>query len=376
MSLSDQVRATASQLGFDLVGVAPAVTPPGFHPLLKWISDGYAADMDWMERRSEAYRHPDGVLKNCRSVIVTGMNYHNQRNDVPSVGPLGRIARYAQGGTDYHLELRSRLQQLASVLHQSEPAAKSRVVVDTAPLLERDFARMAGIGWFGKNTMLINRSLGSWFFLGAVLTTVPLEYSVPYEEDFCGTCTACLDACPTQAFPEPHVLDSNRCISYLTIERRDKPVPHELREGIQDWVFGCDICQEVCPWNRFAPRQSPDAFHPVEHLSDPDCTWLLQLSDQAFAETFKDTPLERTGRAAVLRNAVIALGNQKDPAAVPALETALGDHEPLIRGAAAWALAETCSDRVISILQRQQRAETDENVLQEIAAALAKSRKC
>ena len=299
------LRVRAAELGFDCIGIAPAVSPPGFHPLLEWLASGYAADMDWMERRREAYEHPKGVLPGARSVIVAAMNYHNRSPDPDSA----RVARYAWSGQDYHDVLRKRLKQVSTVLHRAVPECRTRVVVDTAPLLERDFARLAGIGWFGKNTMLISRRLGSWFFLGAVLTDQELEYDEPFEADHCGTCTRCLDACPTDAFPEPGVLDSNRCISYHTIENRDGDVPAALASRFGGWIFGCDICQEVCPWNRFAPSDSDPAFHPREDLYTVDLHRILQLSETEFLEQVRGTPLERTGLKALQRNARIAVAN-------------------------------------------------------------------
>ena len=305
--MSEQVKRQAARLGFDLAGIAPAVSPPGFHPLLEWLNRGYAADMVWMERRQDAYRHPDGVLPGTRSVIVTAVNYHSE-SPVPGTA---RIARYALSGRDYHDVLRQRLQCLAEELRELLPEARTRVVVDTAPLLERDFARLAGIGWFGRNTMLISRRLGSWFFLGAILTSAELDYDEPFSADYCGTCTRCLDACPTQAFPEPYVLDSRRCISYHTIENRSGSIPDDLAERFGDWVFGCDICQEVCPWNRFAPEDSIPEFRPRPDLQNLTADDLLSLSDEQFSERFSGTPLERTGLAALQRNAAIVARNQQ-----------------------------------------------------------------
>lgn len=331
--LAERLKSEAQELGFAQLGIAPAVTPSGFHKLLEWLANGYAGEMQWIERRVDAYGHPEGVMKGTRSVLVAAMNYHD------GTAPSGtRVARYASGTADYHDLLKPRLQQLANRIRSEIPGARTRVVIDTAPLLERDFARLAGIGWFGKNTMLISRSLGSWFFLGAVLTDAELDYDQSTNNSFCGTCTRCLDACPTQAFPEPGVLDARRCISYLTIEQRKEPVPHEFRSGIGDWLFGCDICQEVCPWNRFAPSDTLPEFRQTPAMQNIDCCELMTLSEQAFSDRFEGTPLSRSGRAGLLRNAAIVLGNQGDPAAIPTLKACLNDEEFLIREAAAWAL--------------------------------------
>ncbi|MEO2015788.1 MAG: tRNA epoxyqueuosine(34) reductase QueG [Fuerstiella sp.] len=340
--VTESLKHNASRLGFQHLGIAPAVSPPGYHPLLEWIANGHAADMDWIARRKDAYRHPDGVLPNTRSVIVAAMNYHNQSPQPETA----RIARYAWGSEDYHTLLRRRLKELAMLLQTTWPAERTRVVVDTAPLLERDFARLAGIGWIGKNTMLISRNIGSWFFLGAILTTAELTYDQPFEGDYCGTCTKCLQACPTDAFPEPGVLDANRCISYLTIERRDKSIADGLKSGMGDWLFGCDICQEVCPWNRFAPNNSDAAFQPREDLIAPDLLQLLSMDDDVFQRQFSGTPLERTGRDVIVRNAAIVAGNQRCAEAIPQLTRLLDDASDLVREASGWAIEQISTNSV------------------------------
>lgn len=341
-TLSAAIKEAGASIGFDVVKIAAAVSPPGYHPLLEWLANGYAADMDWMGRRSDAYEHPGGVLPETRSVVMVALNYHNA--DPDTVESSARISRYAWGTEDYHSVLRRRLKQLVATIRQHRPDSRSRAVVDTAPLLERDFARLAGIGWFGKNTMLISREIGSWFFIGAILTTETLAYDGPFEADFCGNCTKCLDACPTDAFPEPHVLDANRCISYLTIERRNKQIPEELRNGIGDWIFGCDICQEVCPWNRFAPDESLPEFRMREELKGLNIVDLLSLSESTFQQRFAKTPLERTGRDVIVRNAAIVAGNQKLVEAVPVLQTLTSDASKLVRNAAEWAEQQISAD--------------------------------
>ncbi len=332
--IAETLRSVGRDFGFDVVRIAPAVLPPGYHPLIEWMNAGYAADMEWISRRSDAYAHPDGVMPGTRSVIVVAMNYHNQ--SPPEGRP--RIARYAWGTEDYHNVMRCQLKMLAGTLHKAMPNDRTRVVVDTAPLLERDFARIAGIGWFGKNTMLISRDIGSWFFLGAILTTAELPPDQPFESEFCGTCTACLEACPTDAFPQPYVLDSNRCISYLTIERRHKSVPEELQAQMGDWIFGCDICQEVCPWNRFAPQDSPEEFHPRSELQNLELRDLLELDHAAFLSQFAHTPLERTGRDIIVRNAAIVAGNRKSHDVLNVLRNLLSDESVLVRDSASWAI--------------------------------------
>jgi epoxyqueuosine reductase len=236
------------------------------------------------------------------------------------------VARYA-AGPDYHGVMWRRLDKMLAWLRTEIPGCQGRAVVDTAPLLERDFARRAGLGWIGKNTMLINKYRGSYFFLGAILIDRALQPDPPHEASHCGTCTACLDACPTEAFAGPGWLDARRCISYLTIELRG-PIPPDLRQGIHNWVFGCDVCQEVCPWNR------KDVTRP----ESVDATELLGLSEEEFRERYRHTALQRTKRRGLARNAAIVLGNTGDKRALPALERALDDSEPMVREAAEWAI--------------------------------------
>jgi epoxyqueuosine reductase len=363
------IKAEAARLGFDLTGVAPAVTPAGIHEFLGWLERGYAGEMEYVPRRADAYRHPRHVLDGTRSIVMLAMNYGSGASSIqsnePGDAPPIRVARYAQGSTDYHDLLRGRLDQLARFVEERHPGSRTRGVVDTAPLLERDFARLAGLGWFGKNTMLINKKLGSWFFLAALLTDVELECDTPHDASHCGTCTRCLDACPTDAFAEPYVLDARKCISYLTIEHRG-PIPVELREGIGDWLFGCDICQEVCPWNRKAPVTAETAFQPRDDLDPIDAIELLALSPDAFRRRFRQTPLWRPKRAGLLRNAAIVLGNSRNPMAIPALISALGDIEPSVRGAAAWALSRFADITAQQALRRQLAIEDDPAVLFEL----------
>lgn len=247
-----------------------------------------------------------------------------------------QVARYARGD-DYHQVLWRKLNQLLEWIQSEVPGCRGRGVVDTAPLLERDFARRAGLGWFGKNTMLLNKRLGSYFFLGALLLDIELEADRSHDASHCGTCTACLDACPTKAFVEPGVLDSRRCISYLTIELRG-PVPEELREPMGDWLFGCDVCQEVCPWNLKAPPGLEPALQQRENVTSIDLLELLTISEKQFRQRFRGTALTRTKRRGLLRNAAIVLGNQVDPSALPALRHALADPDPVVREAAQWAI--------------------------------------
>lgn len=333
--LSAAVRNAVFESGLDLAGIAPAVTPTGFHKLLEWLDTGHHGEMQWMESRREARRHPQSMLPLIKSVVMVGLNYFDETP--VSDGP--RISRYAWGGSDYHQVLKERLQPAAALIRKLRPGCRTRIVVDTAPLMERDFGRLAGLGWFGKNTMLISRRIGSWFFLGAILTDAELAPDESEERGWCGTCTRCLDACPTQAFPSPGVLDARRCISYLTIELRESQVPRELREGMGEWLFGCDVCQDVCPWNRFAPTAAGREFVALPGRNPLDCRQLLRMTREEFAAEFAGSPLERPGYGGLRRNAAIVLGNLRDHTALPELKAALCDEEPLVRGAAAWALS-------------------------------------
>lgn len=362
--LSADLKAEAHRLGFELVGIAPAVSPVGFSAFQEWLDRGFAGEMHYLERRLDAYTHPEGVLPGVRSVVMLGLNYRTQ-DPAATLPGEGRVSRYAWGTTDYHTVLRERLKQLAVFLKQRVPESRTRGIVDTAPLLERDFARLAGLGWFGKNTLLINKRQGSWLFLAALLTDLDLVYDSPHETSHCGTCTRCLEACPTNAFDAPYVLDARKCISYLTIELRG-PIPESLRTGMGDWVFGCDICQDVCPWNRKAPVSTDVTFAPRTELRPADARRLLRLTAAEFEAEFAGTPLERPGRAGILRNAAIVLGNSGDQTAVPDLIAALADGEPVIRGAAVWALQQLGGNEASVALRSHADHETDPEVRREL----------
>jgi epoxyqueuosine reductase len=338
--LSSEIKAEAQRLGFELAGIAPAVSPVGFSALKEWLDHGYAGEMQYLERRRDAYGNPESVLPGVRSIVMLGKNYKTAEPVGPAVATEGRISRYAWGTTDYHDVLRTMLKQLAASVKRLQPQAKTRGIVDTAPLLERDFAKLAGLGWFGKNTLLINKRRGSFLFLCALLTDLELQPDAPHETSHCGTCTRCLDACPTQAFVEPYVLDARKCISYLTIELKG-PIPEALRPGMEDWLFGCDVCQDVCPWNRKSPTTQMPEFQPREGLQVADAIRLLQLTTEQFEAEFGETPLARPGRTGILRNAAIVLGNSRDPTAIPALQNGLQDADPTIREACEWALRHT-----------------------------------
>lgn len=338
MTLAQRLKQHAQQLGFDLVGIAAAREADGFAHFRAWLDQGYAGEMGYLERHAAARQHPESVFPDVRSVVMLAMSYQ-AREPAPVARELaGRVARYAWGA-DYHDVLRERLNQLLAWVRSVLPGCCGRGVVDTAPLLERDFARRAGLGWFGKNTMLINKHRGSYTYLGALLLDFDLPPDPPHDTSHCGTCTACLDTCPTQAFVAPGVLDARRCISYLTIELRGQ-VPLEHRREMSDWIFGCDICQEVCPWNRKAASAANPALQPREELLALDPVEILGLSEVEFRQRFRGTALLRSKRRGLARNAAIVLGNRGTTSALPALRRALNDPEVVVREAAAWAIAE------------------------------------
>lgn len=368
LEITRQLKREATELGFSLCGVCQAIAPPGAARLDEWLAAGYAGEMHYLADRREAYGDPNRVMDGARSIVMLAMNYRTAEPADPDAGE-GRVSRYAWGEADYHDLIHERLDQLAGLFRDRVPQARMRGVVDSAPLLEREFAQLAGLGWIGKNTLLLNRHEGSWFFLAALLTDIELAYDEPHETDHCGTCRACLDACPTDAFPQPYVLNASRCISYLTIELREA-IPAELRSGMVDWVFGCDVCQDVCPWNSRAPVSRQPELEPRTDSNPMDLLGLFELDDAAFRERFRQTPLWRPRRRGLLRNAAIVLGNRPTPAAVPALIRGVNDNEPLVRGACAWALGRYDEPAAVNALRFRRSIETNETVLKEIGAAL------
>ncbi len=376
----DRLRTAAMDEGFVLCGVAPAVQSTGYADLIQWIESGYAGEMNYFADRQHAYQHPSGVLAGARSVIALAYPYdqtplqpdacqHPQDDRAthqPTGRGIGKVARYAWSGSDYHDTIHPKLKRLCRIVQECNPDANVRGVVDTAPLMEREFAQLAGLGWRGKNTLLLNKQLGSYFFLACLLTDIELPYDDAHTSSHCGTCTACLDACPTDAFPGPGVLDATRCISYLTIEYRGH-VERGLRSGIGDWLFGCDICQEVCPWNRKPARRAAQTDQPLQTLALAD---LFRLSETEFRERFRKTPMWRTRRRGMLRNAAIVLGNQRASDAIPELIVGLHDGEAIVRGASAWALGEMLDQRSIDALKHRKTMETDSDVRSEIESVL------
>ncbi|MFM8251336.1 MAG: tRNA epoxyqueuosine(34) reductase QueG [Planctomycetota bacterium] len=366
--LAAELKQAARKLGFSLAGICVAHASPAFHRLNQWLDAGYDGEMAYLRQRRAAYEHPRGVLPGVRSLLMLGWNYRTVEPAELQPGQ-GRVARYALATVDYHDLLHDRLRQLKQLVLRHFPQAAVRGVVDSAPLLEREYGRAAGLGWIGKNTLLLNREAGSWFFLAALLTDLPLPADEPFTADHCGSCRACLDACPTQAFPQPYLLDARRCISYATIEHRG-PLTHEWHDQVGDWVFGCDICQEVCPWNRrVAVTEAPD-FTPHPLLNPLELVPLFSWDEAEFRRQFRRLPLWRVKRAGLLRNAALVLGRQRPPGAAAALELGSADVDPLVRAASIWALAQFSADIARPILQTRQTTETDPQIREDLTQLL------
>ncbi|MGL4423822.1 MAG: tRNA epoxyqueuosine(34) reductase QueG [Gemmataceae bacterium] len=324
-SVEEYFKTEAQRIGFALSGIAPATPADGFQQFQAWVAAGYAGEMAYLSDHPSRRESPTAIVPEAQSVIMLGWNYSGQTIDPEEF----RIAKYA-AGADYHDIIRPKLNTLCDWLSERFPESRSRGIVDTAPLLERDFARRAGLGWIGKNTLLIHKHRGSFLFLAAIVTTVALTPDAPHQSSHCGTCRACLDACPTGAFPQPHVLDARRCISYLTIELKGS-IPLELRSDMGDWLYGCDVCQDVCPWNRHAAADTPAEPFPLSLAA------ILQLTDADFRVRFRGTVFFRLKRRGLVRNALIVLGNVGTPEQLSFVEPLLTDPEPIVAEAAVWA---------------------------------------
>jgi epoxyqueuosine reductase len=368
-SLETLIKAQAYGLGFDLAGVTtlgPATTSAAFD---EWLARGYAGEMSYIPRTAEKRRDSRLPFAGTTRAIVVAMSYGGKE-------PSGPVARYARGD-DYHDVMLERLARLHRWIESHlGRAVTGKPYVDTGPLLERDLARRAGLGWFGKNTTLIHPRAGSFFFLGALLVDLELAPDAPFVTDHCGTCTRCLDACPTGALVEPRVLDSNKCISYLTIELKGD-IPLEFRAQMGELIYGCDICQEVCPYtHNFSRPLSEPAFAARPAIAGKDAPTLarefLAMSPSEFSEAFRGSPMKRAKLRGLKRNAAVVLGNAGDPSALPSLTAALSDVEPLVRAHAAWALGQIGADAVVEPLLLCAREESDPRVLAALRSALAR----
>jgi epoxyqueuosine reductase len=341
-SLEEAIRAEAERLGFAQCGFARAdVTDAAGLGLRQWLEAGHHGTMGWMEARADQRVAPQALWPEAKSAIALGMSYA-PASDPLALGEraeLGRISVYAQGG-DYHKTVKKALKTLARFIVERAPS-ELKVFVDTAPVMEKPLAQAAGIGWQGKHTNLVSREHGSWLFLGVILTSLELEPDARASDGVhCGSCTRCLDACPTDAFLGPHRIDARRCISYLTIEH-DGPIPDELRSLMGNRIYGCDDCLAVCPWNRFADAAAANrAFLPRAELAAPRLADLLALDDAAFREMFAGSPIKRIGVKRMIRNCLIAAGNSGDAALADSIRPHLDDDDPVIVEAADWALAQ------------------------------------
>jgi epoxyqueuosine reductase len=345
--LKDELKRLAADTGFDLAGVAGVIDTPEHHFFPEWIAAGRAGEMKYLEARNEADELKRASLANAapwaRSVVVCAMNYNTDQPYSTHAGPptQGWISRYAWLQRDYHDVLLDKLRALearflALCEEQQIPTPRTWCYVDTGPVIERIFAKYAGIGWIGKNTCVLNEQLGSWLFLGVMLTSQELSPDLP-PPDRCGSCTRCIDACPTSAFPAPYQLDATKCIAYLTIELRGS-IPEELRPGIGRQVFGCDICQDVCPWNRNAPVTTNAEIQPRPNFVNPDLDRLARLSVGEFRELFRGSPVKRAKFGGLRRNVAVAMGNSGDSRFLPLLQELTDDEDAVIAEHARWAL--------------------------------------
>ena len=337
LEIKDELVRRALAAGFDDCRVARAESPAHADEFRAWLEQGAAGEMDWIARGAEKRCDPELVLPGARSVVVLAMNYYQGRsqNEEGRSGARGRIAQYALG-EDYHDVMLAKLRELDGFL--GSLGGRQKIYVDTGPVLERDFAAEAGVGWHGKSTMLLNRSLGTWFFLGEILTTLELPADPP-QVARCGTCTRCIDACPTGAITAPHELDARRCISYLTIELKGS-IPLEFRPLIGDRIYGCDDCLDACPWNRFAQVSRESAFAARPAVAQMTLRDFLALDDEGFRTLFRGSPIKRIKRRGFLRNVCVALGNVGTAEDLPALAAAAQDEEALIAEHARWAIAQ------------------------------------
>lgn len=364
------IDAEARRAGFDAVAVTrPDAIPLAPARLAEFVADGFHGSMAWIAETLARRSEPSTLWPEVRSIIVLAMNYgpdHDPRA-LQARRDRGAISVYAQN-RDYHEVMKGRLKEIAGKI-VARAGGDVKVFVDTAPVMEKPLAEAAGLGWQGKHTNLVSREHGSWLFLGTIFTTAELEPDAA-EADHCGSCRACLDACPTDAFPAPYRLDARRCISYLTIENKG-PIPHEFRDKIGNRIYGCDDCLAACPWNKFARAASEAKLAARAELREPTLSELLQLDDAAFRTFFSGSPIKRIGRDRFVRNVLIAAGNSGDASLAGEVRALLGDASPLVRGAAVWALARLVPDTEFSELAAAgSKTETDATVRDEWLSAL------
>ena len=367
LSLTEVMRAEARRLGFFKMGIAPAGPLPWKDHFDAWLTRGMQGDMGYIARQAAKRSNPALILGDVRSIVILAMNYFP--GNAGSGGLLrGRISRYAQG-EDYHRLMAERLRSLLDFVLRERPGAHGVFYADTGPVMEKAWGAHSALGWMGKHTNLISREQGSWFFIGVLLLDTDLAYDAA-ERDHCGTCTRCIQACPTRAIVAPHMVDARLCISYLTIEWKGA-IERHVRPLMGNRIFGCDDCQEVCPWNRFAIQAAEPAFRPRGDKLEPELVSLAALTEAEFKARFKNGALQRVGRDGFVRNVVIALGNSRSPEAVPALTRALGDGSPLVRRHAAWALSRMAGAPARAALNQALGTESDPEVRQEIKEVMS-----
>lgn len=365
-----ELRARATALGFDSFGIAPADARPDLPAKLNAaLAAGWHGDMDWMTETAERRASPNGMWPEAKSVILLGINYGPETDPLAILGEksLGSISVYARN-RDYHEIIKGKLKEIAGLLAR-KTAAEVKVFVDTAPLMEKPLAEAAGLGWQGKHTVLVSREFGSWLFLGAILTSAELPGDKPHEES-CGSCTKCLDICPTNAFPAPFQLDARRCLAYLTVEHKG-PIPLEFRAPMGNRIYGCDDCLAVCPWNKFASISREARLRARPELERPALAELVQLDDERFRAFFAGSPIKRIGLARFLRNVLIAIGNSDDAALVPLVEARLEAEDALVRGAAVWALRRLAPVRAAELSLAYRARESDSSVMGEWTGDIA-----
>jgi epoxyqueuosine reductase len=370
--LREFIDREAKRLGFDCVAVAlPDAVPEAAGRLAQAVAEGHHGSMQWMADTAVRRGDPRALWPEVRSIVMLGMNYGPATDPLAALSDKDRgvISVYARN-RDYHDVVKGKLKELAGKL-ASRSGAEVKVFVDTAPVMEKPLAAAAGIGWQGRHTNLVSREFGSWLFLGSIFTTAELDPDAA-EEDHCGSCRACLDICPTQAFPAPYRLDARRCISYLTIENKGL-IPHEFRSAIGNRIYGCDDCLAVCPWNKFASEASEAKLVARDELESPPLAELLALDDPAFRAKFQGSPVKRIGRDRFIRNVLIASGNSGEAGLAAACEALLADASPLVRGAAVWALSRLVPDPILEALRTEHATEErDPDVLAEWATALSR----
>jgi len=369
-TLAQRIKAQGTALGFDLVGISPVHQPTHGESFAEWLRRDYHGEMEYMARTAEKRLHPGEFLPWARSAVSVALNYNTSYGrEAEAEGIRGWVSRYAWGD-DYHDVMHAKLTRLLEYVRaEAGNEVQGRIFVDAGPVLDREAGARAGIGWYGKNTNLLSMQIGSFFFLGELFLSLDLEWDRPIR-DRCGQCRLCLDACPTNAFVGPYVLDARKCISYLTIELKGA-IPRELRPLMGNHIFGCDICQDVCPYNTKVKPTKEQAFHPREGLHAPELIPLLSLSETEFQAKFAGSPILRAKRRGFLRNVCVALGNLKRPEAMPALvRTLRSDPDPLVRGHAAWALGQIRAPEAEAALRATGSRETDPTVLSEIESAI------